>query len=80
MADTLSWHSFVREVKRDDDSAARSHLEAGRPIYYREPGTPPGLVIREDPDGCRELIGVTVAGDEVAVTPRSASEQEIPPR
>lgn len=80
MVDTLAWHSHVLEVVRDDDSAAKAHLEVRRPIYYREPGMPAGLVIREDPDGSRELIGVTAAGDEISVTPRSTSEQEIPPR
>lgn len=48
-----------------DDSAAREHLEAGFPIYYREPSTPPGLQIKKYPDGRRELVRFSRTGDEV---------------
>ncbi|HEX7819914.1 MAG TPA: hypothetical protein VF463_04785 [Sphingobium sp.] len=31
-------------------------MDAGRPIYYGEKDTPPGLVVKEYPDGRRELV------------------------
>lgn len=37
-------------------NAARDHLAAGRPIYYREPDTPPGTCIKKYPDGHCELV------------------------
>ncbi len=48
-----------------DDSAAREHLAAGRPIYICEDDTPAGLVIKEYPDGRRELVRFHRNGDEV---------------
>lgn len=47
----------------DDGAAARSHLEAGSPIYYSEADTPAGAIIKEYPDGRRELIRVDVEGE-----------------
>ena len=37
-------------------TAAREHLAAGRWIYYRERDTPRGLLVKEYPDGRRELV------------------------
>ena len=48
-----------------DDSAAREHLAAGCPIYYREQSTPAGLQIKKYPDGRRELVRFRRSGDEV---------------
>jgi hypothetical protein len=48
-----------------DSSAARTHLAAGRAIYYVEDDTPTGLQIKEHPDGRRELVRFNRAGDEV---------------
>jgi hypothetical protein len=45
-----------------DDSEARRHLAAGRPIYYAEANTPEGLMVRESPDGRKELIQVDADG------------------
>lgn len=56
----------IREgVERDGDLAAREHLAAGRPIYYGEDDTPDGLLIKEHPDGRRELVRHHREGDEV---------------
>ncbi|WP_448953959.1 hypothetical protein [Labrys neptuniae] len=45
-----------------DDSAARAHLAAGRPIFYAESDTPPDLTIREWPNGRRELVRLLAEG------------------
>lgn len=42
-------------LAQDDGEAARSHLAAGRPIYYCDDEFPEG-VIKEYPDGRRELV------------------------
>jgi hypothetical protein len=42
----------------DDGAEARRHLAAGRPVYYAEADTPEGLVVRESPDGSKDLIRV----------------------
>lgn len=56
------------QIDEGDDSAAREHLAAGFPIYYCEPTTPPGLQIKEYPDGRRELVRFSRQGDEVVCT------------
>jgi len=53
------------DTAHGDDSAAREHLTAGFPIYYRDRSTPPGLEIKKYPDGRRELVRFKRAGDEV---------------
>ncbi len=40
----------------DDGAEARSHLDAGFPIYYSEQETPQGVIIKEYPGGSRELV------------------------
>lgn len=49
----------------DDGAAARSHLEAGFPIYYSEPDTPPDALIKEYPDGHRELVSMDHGGEHL---------------
>lgn len=51
---------FDAGLEHDRGNAARAHLEAGRPIHYVEETTPDGHVIREHPDGRRELLRVDV--------------------
>ncbi len=51
-----------------DDTAAREALAAGVPIYYRERTTPPGLQVKEYPDGRRELVRFSRQGDHVIRT------------
>lgn len=50
------WPIIEAASRGDDGRAARSHLAAGRAIYYGERDTPPGLVVKEYPDGRRELV------------------------
>jgi hypothetical protein len=47
----------------DDGAAARWHLEAGFPVYYSEPETPEGVIIREYPGGRRELVRFNLEGE-----------------
>lgn len=51
------WKLFERTLARDDGQAAKSHLAAGRPIYYCDDRYPNDLV-REWPDGSRELVAI----------------------
>ncbi|AWK88617.1 hypothetical protein [Azospirillum thermophilum] len=44
------------QLEQDAGAAARAHLAAGEPIYYRKRDTPPGCVIKEHPDGRKELV------------------------
>lgn len=45
------------ELERDDGGrAADDHLRSGFPIYYAEDDTPSGMMIKEHPDGRRELV------------------------
>lgn len=56
------WEQWEKEVIanliNDDGQAARSHLEAGRPIYYGDDPQYPEEIIREYPDGRRQIVGV----------------------
>lgn len=52
----------------DDGAAARSHLEAGFPVYYSEPETPEGVIIKEYPGGRRELVRFDLAGEHFVQT------------
>lgn len=50
------WREIEAALWEDDGAAAREHLAAGFPIYYSEPDTPGDVVIKEYPDGRRELV------------------------
>ena len=56
---------FARQLATDDGAEARSHLEAGLPIYYCDDDTPDGLVKRLYPDGRLELVDFVL--DELRV-------------
>lgn len=49
------FEAFEREIEDTGDEAARRHLNAGRPIYVGDDAFP-GRVVREYPDGRRELM------------------------
>lgn len=53
---------FDRDIRRDDDTAARDRLARGLWITYCEDDTPPGHVVREYPDCRRELRRVEGGG------------------
>ncbi|MBW8067789.1 MAG: hypothetical protein GJU73_10140 [Ferrovum sp.] len=52
---------FEAALANDDGQAAKEHLAAGRPIYYGDDRYPEGL-IKEYPDGHRQLIAVSAEG------------------
>ena len=60
------WEEIGRED--DDGAAAKSHLAAGRPIYYCEDAYP-NYMIRKWPDGRRELVTLTSMAEILAVVP-----------
>lgn len=62
------WAAIEHAAMYDDGAAAQSHLDAGRAIYYSEPDTPEGVIIKHYPDGHRELVRFDGA-DEVVVRP-----------
>lgn len=64
-------HAFMMEDEdfADDDSEARRHLAAGRPIFYMEPETATGLVIREGPDGAKDYVMLDEQGGYKVVGP-----------
>jgi hypothetical protein len=66
-ARTISPYIFssLPRLRHDDGRTARSHLEAGDAIYYREPDTIPGVCIKEYPDGRRELVYFDETGEIV---------------
>ena len=57
-------HAFELEDAdfADDGAEARGTLASGRPIYYTEPSTPPGLVVRESPGGEKDLLRIDPDG------------------
>lgn len=46
-----------RAVHSDDGLAAKTHLAAGRAIYYGDQRYP-GQIIKEHPDGHRQLVHI----------------------
>ncbi len=63
--DEAFWAAFEAELMNDDGAAAKEHLAAGFPIYFRDADTPAGLVIKEYPDGRRELVCFDLNGEKV---------------
>jgi len=63
--DEAFWAAFETELAHDDAAAAKEHLAAGFPIYFREADTPAGLVIKKYPDGRQELICFDLTGEKV---------------
>lgn len=66
--DDALWAKLEAGADELAGAAAEAHLRAGRAIYYSEPGTPEGLMIREMPDGQKCLVRIVIAGNEVHET------------
>jgi hypothetical protein len=47
----------AEDIAQDDGEAAKTHLAAGRAIYYGDPEYP-GQIVREWPDGSRQLVQI----------------------
>lgn len=60
------WKTFEVAIAYDDGAAAKEHLAAGREITYRDPLLGNAL-IREWPDGRREVIEADLLGNITAV-------------
>ena len=60
------WRAIEMASRDDDDGVAREHLSAGFPIYYSDAATPAGLVVKEYPNGDKELVRFDLAGEHVA--------------
>lgn len=50
------WSAINAGLGNDSGTAAREHLAAGFPIYYSDRDTPANALIKEYPDGHRELV------------------------
>jgi hypothetical protein len=57
------WASIEAGMARDGDRAALSHLDAGFPVYLSESDTPDDAVIKQNPDGSRELVRFDANGE-----------------
>ena len=51
------WADLEQALAQDDGHAAQSHLAAGRPVHYCD-DCYPDAIVREWPDGRRELVAV----------------------
>ncbi len=57
---------FERQLDSDTGEAAKAHLAAGRPIYYEDPEYP-GDLVKEYPNGKRELVSIDITTRAVTV-------------
>jgi hypothetical protein len=55
---------FKRRARKRSGAAAFAMLARGRPVTYREPGTPVGHVLRRHPDGRIETVKIDLAVPE----------------
>ncbi|WP_454675101.1 hypothetical protein [Achromobacter pestifer] len=60
-------------MSTDEGGAVSQHLAAGRAVYFREPLTPPGLVIRKNPDGSCQWVRFASDGSELVVSEAAAA-------
>jgi hypothetical protein len=58
----LASTAFEAALANDDGQAAKQHLAAGRPIYYGD-ARYPGQVMKEFPDGRKQLVAVSDKGE-----------------
>ncbi|WP_244110455.1 hypothetical protein [Burkholderia ambifaria] len=71
--DQMSWTDLETAIAHDDGEAAKSHLDAGHPVYIHDASTPKGLVTKIWPDGKREHVKFGTQG-EIAI--REASQDD----
>jgi hypothetical protein len=58
--------AFEQALMYDDGLAAKQHMAAGRAIYYGDEDHPEGI-IKEYPDGRRQLIAVSNKGEQTVL-------------
>ncbi len=61
------WNDLPRLIEQDEGGAVKELLAKGIPAYYSEDDTPDGLLIRENPDGTRQLVRVNFDGDDTII-------------
>ena len=52
----------IEAIQKHQPEAAKAHLAAGRAIYYGDPRYP-GQIVKEYPDGRRQLVHIDVGAD-----------------
>lgn len=57
----------LSQLEHDEGEEARTCLLSGVPVYYTETNTPEGCVIKEYPNGHRELVSF-MSGKETLVS------------
>lgn len=67
--DEALWRDILNAAEKDDGAAARDHLNAGFPVYYCDENTPYGMVVKQHPDGRRELVSFDASGRETTSPP-----------
>lgn len=65
--DEEEFAAFLEAAILHDDNAFAPHFAAGHAVYLREADTPPRHVVKQFPDGRRELIGFDALGNEILV-------------
>jgi hypothetical protein len=67
------WRIFEAQIAATGKLAAERARAAGAAIYYTEPQHPEG-VVKEYPDGSRELVELTQVGENIirVISPRAA--------
>jgi hypothetical protein len=60
----LVFDRMMRLVQEDTGEAAREHLAAGHPVYYGDDAYP-GYVVKQYPDGRKELVNFDKNGTEI---------------
>jgi hypothetical protein len=61
------WNELPRLLEQDQGSAVKSLLKKGISAYYGEDDTPEGLLIRESPDGTRQLVRINFDGEDTVI-------------
>jgi hypothetical protein len=61
------WNDLPRLIEQDDGRAVKDLLAKGIAAYYSDDETPAGLLIREQPDGTRQLVRVNFDSDDTVI-------------
>lgn len=61
------WNDLPRLIEQDEGSAVQELLAKGICAYYGEDDIPEGLLIRENPDGTRQLVRINFDGEDTVI-------------
>jgi len=59
------WERLIKGLEHGDLQPGTNHLEAGRPIYMADRHTPDSAVVKQYPNGHRELIRIDPDGENL---------------